>query len=188
MQNSNSYGVGMGNLNLFDVFTSRTSQELDRLMGRNCTLHADHFMMVANAAHARSIGPLECESICRLLKADWDIGEALNRLHTGELKGKKIAKLAGQLERHNRAHLHMFFASEQNLWWAFHFTLHDLGTTERDIHWERPHIHLTTYLKHPLRTRNWLLDEIRQNDKPEIAHDYHIPFVGDIGQEKRFGF
>lgn len=168
----------MRNLDLFAVFECTRSSDLKRLLCKNEVLLSVDFIKAVNAATLHQMGVIRCRSLCRLLKTDWDIGLVVSDVARGDAKARKIAKLASQLERANRTHIHMFYRDEGPEWWAFQFSLHDLGATERAQHWDRPHIHLTTWLSHPLRTKEWLIGIMQDTENPNFPHDHHVPFEG----------
>ena len=172
-------------MDIFEVFKSQKASELKLLLNRRC-IQAKNFIHVVNGATIGTLGGLKCRSICRILPTDVDIDTTISSLFQGTLKPKKISKLAKSLEMQNRHSLHMFYLSDQPCWWAFTYTLNDLWTTDRK-HWKTPHIHLTSWLAHPQKDCNWIIDQFLYSDKPSIPHDFHINFKGDIGQEMRFG-
>lgn len=174
-------------LDLFAIFKCTKLNDLQRLMTSGAVLQADDFIRFVNATTSERNLPLRCRSICRLLPSDWDIDLVLSDIAAKKVKPGKIAKLAGQLDRHNRLHLHMFWLEGSPAWWAFLFDLRDLSAIEQSQHWTGSHIHLTTCLSHPSKTKEWVLNKMENNDKPKFTHDFHIRFEGNIGQDMRFG-
>lgn len=173
------------NLDLFEVFKSKKASELEALVRRK-VIQVNHFIRVVNAATYGVAGDLKCKSICRILPSDGDIGGTFSSLTKGTLASRKIAKFATRLNMQNRHNLHMFNLSEFPCWWAFTFTLNDLWAYGSE-HWKKPHLHLTSWLSHPRKDSAWIVDKFLRNDRPEIPHDFHIRFEGNIGQDIRFG-
>lgn len=174
-------------LDIFDIFKCTELKSLNRLMRKDPVLQARHFIRVTNAATLGVIKPIKCLALCRLLPMEWDMEEVLREASAGTLKSRKIRKIAGQLEDSNRHHLFMFYIDDAPNWWAFSFTLNDLEATSKVPHWRTAHIHLTTFLSHPLEKKEKILKEWEINDTPKISHDHHIPFEGYIGQDLRLG-
>ncbi|NRP23308.1 hypothetical protein LPJGGPFB_06578 [Ensifer adhaerens] len=171
----------MTDVRVLDFIRCETKAELDRLEKQGGILDAKELITFTNAAISGAL-PIECRNFVRVLPTETDLDAEIGALTTNP---KKIRKLAGKIDRANRLHCILFSAQNGARWWAFLYGLKDLW--EIETHYRAPHVHLTCYLSQPMKSHQWVLDEMLQKDRPNLPHDYHIEVRGDLGQDIRFG-
>lgn len=171
----------MADIRILDFIRCENKAELDKLVKRGGILDAKELVRFTNAAISGAL-PIECRNLVRILPTETNLEAEIGALGSNP---RKIGKLAGKIDRANRLHCILFSAESGTRWWAFLYGLKDLW--EIKPHYRVPHVHLTCYLSQPVRTYQWVLDEMLENDHPNLPHDYHIEVRGDLGQDIRFG-